>query len=111
MDLKLQWLEAMKMRQGSSEGGWGRRRKGAGRVDRLKNRNVHVRSWSVRRQRWWIVMGCGGRGCEWDPSHTVLEETKRGLDLLGLSYSLPKTQHYFLACWGRHPPTAGMRNP
>ena len=31
-------------------------------------------------------MGCHGRGCELDPSHTVLEETKRGLDLLILSY-------------------------
>ena len=45
-------------------------------------------------------MGCCGRGCEWDPSHTILEETKRGLDLLS-SYSLPKTQHSFLACWGQ----------
>ena len=90
----------MKMRQGSSEGGRGEGGRGRGGVDRLKNRNVHVRSRrSVRRQRRWIVMGCCGRGCEWDPSHSVLEETKRGLDLLRLSYSLPKTQHSFLAYW------------
>ena len=44
-------------------------------------------------------MGCRGRGYELDPSHTVLEETKRGLDLLLLPYPLPKTQHYFLVCW------------
>ena len=44
-----------------------RKRKGAGRVDELKNRNVHVRSRrGVKRQQRWIVMGSRGRdGVSW----------------------------------------------
>ena len=43
MDLKLRWLEAMKMRQGSNEA-VGEKEEGGEKGCRLKNRNVHVRS-------------------------------------------------------------------
>ena len=63
MDSEFQWLKAIKMRPGPDEGGergGGTRRE---RVDRLKNRNAHVRiRRSVRRERRQIGTGYRGRG-------------------------------------------------
>ena len=62
IDSEFQWLEAMKMRPGSNEGGGRGGGTGRGRVDKLKNRNAHVRSRrSVRRERRRIMMECRGR--------------------------------------------------